>query len=75
MILATMLMDLDHLLADPIFDPDRCGINFHFLHSQKAILGYVLLSFSEKFRAFAVGFLFHILTDSLDCFLQNVLKN
>ena len=25
----TMLVDLDHLLADPIFDSSRCGIGFH----------------------------------------------
>ena len=27
--LLTMLVDLDHLLANPIFDPNRCSINFH----------------------------------------------
>ena len=27
--LTTMLIDLDHLLANPVFDPDRCSINFH----------------------------------------------
>ena len=27
--IATMLVDLDHLLANPIFDPNRCSINFH----------------------------------------------
>ena len=31
--LASMLVDLDHLLADPVFDPDRCGLGFHPLHS------------------------------------------
>ena len=25
----TMAVDLDHLLADPIFDPNRCGLGFH----------------------------------------------
>ena len=30
--LATMVVDLDHLLADPILDPQRCGIGFHPLH-------------------------------------------
>jgi hypothetical protein len=29
-LLATMLVDLDHLLADPIFDPNRGSIGFHF---------------------------------------------
>jgi hypothetical protein len=27
-LLLTMLVDLDHLLATPIFDPCRCSINF-----------------------------------------------
>ena len=30
--IATMLIDLDHLLADPIYDPGRCSIGFHPLH-------------------------------------------
>ena len=29
----TMMVDLDHLIADPIFDPQRC-IGFHPLHSE-----------------------------------------
>ncbi|MDZ7806722.1 MAG: DUF6122 family protein [Gracilimonas sp.] len=39
----TMLVDADHLLADPIYDPMRCSINFHPLHSYVAIGVYVLL--------------------------------
>lgn len=35
--LATMVVDLDHLLADPIYDPDRCSIGYHPLHSWPAI--------------------------------------
>ena len=35
--MATMAVDLDHLLADPIFDPERCSIGFHPLHSYIAI--------------------------------------
>ena len=27
--IATMIIDLDHLIATPIFDPNRCSINFH----------------------------------------------
>ncbi|WP_425575839.1 DUF6122 family protein [Nibribacter koreensis] len=30
---ATMLVDLDHLLVDPIFQANRCSINFHYLHT------------------------------------------
>lgn len=65
--LATMLIDVDHLLANPIFDPDRCSINFHPLHSYWAMAVYVALLFFKKTRIIAVGLLFHMLTDFIDC--------
>jgi len=46
--IATMLVDLDHLLASPIFDPNRCSINFHPLHSYFAIGIYVIGTFLPK---------------------------
>lgn len=63
----TMLIDLDHLLATPIFDADRCSINFHPLHTYYALTVYVGLLFFKVTRIIAVGLLFHILTDALDC--------
>jgi hypothetical protein len=65
--IATMLVDLDHLLADPIFDPDRCSIGFHPLHSYYAIGVYCILAFFQRWRIIAVGLLFHMLTDYQDC--------
>ena len=65
--LATMLVDLDHLLATPIFDPGRCSINFHPLHTYWAMAGYVVLLFFRKTRIIAVGLLFHMFTDYIDC--------
>lgn len=65
--IATMLVDLDHLLADPIFDPDRCSIGFHPLHSYYAIGIYVLLAFFPRLRIVAVGLLWHMATDWQDC--------
>ena len=44
-LLATMLVDLDHLLVRPIFDPNRCSIGFHLLHSYPMIGLYALLCF------------------------------
>ena len=38
---ATMLVDVDHLLAVPIYDPNRCSIAFHPLHTWPAIVIYV----------------------------------
>lgn len=39
----TMIVDVDHLLADPIYDPHRCSINFHPLHTTPAILLYAFM--------------------------------
>lgn len=65
--LATMLVDLDHLLADPIFDPGRCSIGFHLLHSYPAIGAYALMLLFPRLRIVALGLLFHMFTDWQDC--------
>jgi len=65
--LATMLVDLDHLMVKPIFDANRCSIDFHFLHSYYAISIYVILLLFPKSRIVAIGLLLHMLTDYLDC--------
>lgn len=67
--IATMLLDVDHLLATPIFDPERCSINFHPLHSYIAIVSYFLLLLWKKSRVLGIGLLLHILADTIDCFL------
>ncbi len=64
---ATMIVDIDHLLADPIFVSGRCSIGFHPLHSYYAIGVYFILLFFKKTRIIAVGLLFHMLTDYIDC--------
>ncbi|MDB4447893.1 DUF6122 family protein [Roseivirga sp.] len=70
-LLATMLVDLDHLLANPIFEANRCSINFHFLHTYYAMVGYVILLFFPKpFRIIGIGLLFHMLTDFIDCLMM-----
>ena len=67
--IATMLVDLDHLLANPIFDPNRCSINFHPLHSYFAIGIYVLGTFFKPTRIIAIGLLLHMLADAADCLI------
>jgi hypothetical protein len=42
-LMATIVVDLDHLLADPIYDPERCSIGFHPLHTTPALLLYVII--------------------------------
>ncbi|MBU2949399.1 hypothetical protein KO493_01675 [Tamlana agarivorans] len=65
--IAGMLIDLDHLLATPIFSPNRCSINFHPLHTYYAIGIYVLLLFPKKTRLIGLGLVIHILADVVDC--------
>ena len=67
-LLATMVVDLDHLFANPIFEVNRCSINFHFLHSYYAMVVYFVLLFLKKpFKIIGIGLLFHMLTDFVDC--------
>ncbi|RYD52277.1 MAG: hypothetical protein EOP52_08920 [Sphingobacteriales bacterium] len=68
-LLATMLIDLDHLLATPVFMPGRCSIGFHPLHTLPALIGYgLLLLFGRgSVRIIAVGLTFHLFTDFIDC--------
>lgn len=67
--LASMLVDADHLLANPIFTENRCSINFHPLHTYYAMGIYVVGLFFKKTRILAIALLFHMLTDFIDCFL------
>jgi|TARA_B100001093_G_scaffold386013_1_gene371872 hypothetical protein len=66
--IATMLVDLDHLLASPIYDANRCSIGFHPLHQHWFIGIYLLMSFFSKTRIIAVGLIIHMALDALDCF-------
>ena len=69
-LLATMLVDLDHLVADPIFEAGRCSIGFHPLHSEVMIAVYLLGTLFIKHRILKlifIGLLFHMFTDSVDC--------
>lgn len=65
---AANFVDLDHLLADPIFDPGRCSIGFHLLHSYYAIAIYFLLLLIPRLRWLAIGLLLHMAVDLQDCF-------
>jgi len=67
----TTAIDLDHLLANPIFGPERCSIGFHPLHTLWAgiVYGVLLAVPSWKVRAVGVGCLWHLCTDAIDCLL------
>ncbi len=68
----TMIVDLDHLLADPIYQADRCSINFHPLHSYYAIFVYLIMAFLQRpLNIIGIGLLLHMLTDFSDCLIRN----
>jgi hypothetical protein len=69
--MATMLVDIDHFLAVPIYDSMRCGIGFHFLHGFIPIAFYTAFCFIPKLRIIGIGLIIHMALDSLDCQLTN----
>jgi hypothetical protein len=66
MVLAN-LVDLDHLLATPVYDPTRCSIGFHPLHGTLAIALYALALLPRPSRPLAAGLLLHMVWDQIDC--------
>lgn len=68
-LIAAIIIDLDHLLATPIFDPNRCSINFHPLHTYYAMVIYVGFLFFKKTRIVGIGLMIHMLADLVDCYL------
>ncbi|GEO07298.1 hypothetical protein AAE02nite_49620 [Adhaeribacter aerolatus] len=67
MLATGIILDVDHLFAVPLYDPDRCSIGFHFLHTYPAIAVYVILLSIPKVRTFAWGFLIHMVLDYIAC--------
>jgi hypothetical protein len=65
--IATMIVDLDHLFANPIYDPQRCSIGFHPLHTWPAIAVYALLLIPSPTRIVGIGLLIHMALDGVDC--------
>lgn len=68
--IATMIIDLDHLLATPLFDPGRCSINFHPLHTYYAMVVYVGFLFFRKTRVLGIGLVIHMIADATDCWMM-----
>jgi hypothetical protein len=68
----TIIVDLDHLLADPIYDPLRCSIAHHPLHTYPAILVYLALTSISKTRIVGLGLMIHMALDGIDCIWMTV---
>ncbi|MDH3978057.1 MAG: DUF6122 family protein [Gammaproteobacteria bacterium] len=69
--IATMLVDIDHLGANPIYDPNRCSIGFHPLHTLWFVAFYIALSFAPKTRLVGLGLSVHMALDAVDCQVTN----
>jgi len=70
LLLAALVIDVDHLLAEPIYDPLRCSIGFHPLHTWPALVLYLLLLGHPRTRLLAVGLVIHLGLDAGDCLLM-----
>src|SRR5690606_31173185 len=68
--LAGWIIDLDHLLADPVYAPGRCSIGFHPLHTWPAVAVYAGMLLPRRTRWLGTGLVIHILLDALDCVLM-----
>ena len=71
LMMAGLLIDIDHLLASPIYDPLRCSIGFHPLHTEIPMVLYFLLLFHPKTRVIGLGLCVHIILDLMDCQITN----
>ena len=67
-----ILIDLDHLIATPIFQAGRCSIGFHVLHSYYLIPLYVALVFPKKTRLIGLSLIIHIIADTVDCWMMSL---
>ena len=54
-LVSTILIDLDHLIANPIYDPTRLSVGLHVLHSYPAIGLYLMMLFFKKTRIWGIG--------------------
>jgi len=72
-LVATMLVDLDHLLASPVYDPLRCSIGFHPLHQFIPIGFYGLMLIYNRLRMIGLGLLIHMLLDLGDCVTMGIM--
>ena len=69
LVLSSNLIDLDHLLADSIYDPARCSTNFHLLHTWFVFPFYIIGSFFGKYKYFFWGIGIHLILDFFDCII------
>lgn len=67
LMLAGILIDIDHLAASPIVDPNRCSVGYHLLHSFWLIPVYMALALYPKTRLVGLGLMIHVILDTAEC--------
>ncbi len=70
LMIVTMLVDIDHLIANPVYDTNRCSIGFHPLHELWFVFIYISLCFvpkMPKIRLLGIGLSVHLALDAIDC--------
>lgn len=70
MLLLGLLIDVDHLLASPIYEAGRCSIGFHPLHTIIPVVFYVALLVPGKTRVLGIGLCIHVILDMSDCYMN-----
>lgn len=75
--ISAFIIDIDHLLAVPVYSPGRCSVGFHPLHSWYAIGVYIIMLAIPyaRIRLFAIGLIIHISVDFLDCIIRLIEHN
>jgi len=67
LMMSTMLVDIDHLWANPIYMSGRCSIGFHYLHTWIPIMAYCAMVLHPRLRLLGLGLVIHMLLDGSDC--------
>jgi len=69
--IATIVVDIDHVFANPIYDPQRCSVGFHPLHQLWFVAVYFVMCFIPQTRLVGLGLTLHMVLDSIDCQVTN----
>ncbi len=67
LVILSNFIDLDHIVANPVYDPSRCSINFHPLHSWYLFPVYLVGIFLKKYKYLFYGIILHLILDKIDC--------
>ena len=67
-----ILIDVDHLWADPIYAPARCSLGFHWLHSYWIMPFYAILLCFKRSRLLGLGLVIHMILDATDCVAMKI---